>query len=293
MTDDFTSTINEVLSPLRPIPPDISPLLKTPGNIKAVLFDIYGTLLVSGTGDISLASLQRDTLDMNSILSECGFSPLFESCTELIPELINRFIKERHEELQLLGVDYPEVEIRDIWRKVLRELWEKGSLKEDPGNKSVDLLALRHELSVNPVWPMPGFPEIVRSLKDAGFRIGIVSNAQFYTPLIIEALTGKKLEEMGFEAELCAWSYREQRAKPSPEIFTGPLMKLSETGIEASEVLYIGNDMRNDVACASAAGCRTVLFAGDRRSLRLREGENTVEPDMIITGLTELESLIT
>jgi putative hydrolase of the HAD superfamily len=51
--------------------------------------------------------------------------------------------------------------------------------------------------------------------------------------------------------------------------------------------------MLNDISTASAAGCRTALFAGDRRSLRLREGENTVEPDMIITGLTELESLIT
>ena len=294
MIDNSKSIINSILTALKPIPPDMKSNLEIPRNIKAILFDIYGTLLISGTGDISLASLQGDTLDMDKILKGSGFSTFFTSCSMKIPSLMNKFITARHDELRLQGIDYPEVDIRTIWEKVLGELWLEGLLNENPENKSVDLLALRHELSVNPVWPMPGFPEIVLQLKNAGYHVGIVSNAQFYTPLIMEALTGQTLEEIGFDLSLCAWSYENQLAKPSSEIFDKPLKKLADIGIKPSEVLYIGNDMLNDVTAASTAGCRTALFAGDRRSLRLRDGDKRVKtkPDMIITELKQIESLI-
>ncbi len=294
MTDTHDSIIREILSPLKPILPDIPADLKIPENIRAVLFDIYGTLLISGTGDISLSSVQRDTLDMNIILKESGFESYFKSCVEIIPEKLNRNIRDFHEKKRLEGIDYPEVEIRDIWKIVLKELWNEGSLLENPEDKSVDLLTLKHELSVNPVWPMPGFPEIVRILREAGLHIGIVSNAQFYTPLIMEALTGNTLEKIGFETELCVWSYEFLMAKPSKEIFSKPMDKLSKLGIKPSEVLYVGNDMLNDVSTASAVGCKTALFAGDRRSLKLREGDKRVndKPDMIIKELIQLESLI-
>ncbi len=294
MIDNHDFIIRKTLTALLPIPPDFSVNLNIPADIKAVLFDIYGTLLISGTGDISLSSVQRDTLDMDRILKESGFEPYFKGCVEVIPEKLNRNISIFHKKKNLEGVDYPEVEIRDIWRKVLKELWKEGSLFENPEDKPVDLLSLRHELSVNPVWPMPGFPEIIRSLKASGLHIGIVSNAQFYTPLIIEALTEKTLEQIGFETDLCAWSYVMLRAKPSKEIFREPLDRLSKFGIQPSQVLYVGNDMLNDVNTASAAGCKTALFAGDRRSLKLREGDKRVKvkPDMIIKELNQLEKLI-
>ncbi|RKX85990.1 MAG: HAD family hydrolase [Spirochaetes bacterium] len=295
MTDTHDSIIRKTLTPLKPILPDISIDLNIPADIRAVLFDIYGTLLISGTGDISLSSVQRDTLDMDRILKESNFEPYFKGCVEVIPNKLNRNIRVFHEKKKLEGVDYPEVEIRNIWKSVLKELWIEGSLVENPEDKPVDLLSLRHELSVNPVWPMPGFPEIIRSLRESGLHIGIVSNAQFYTPLIIEALAENTLEQIGFETDLCAWSYKILMAKPSKEIFRKPLDRLSKLGIQPSQVLYVGNDMLNDVSTASAAGCRTALFAGDRRSLKLREGDKRVKvkPDMIIKELIQLETLIT
>ena len=68
-------------------------------------------------------------------------------------------------------------------------------------------------------------------LHAGGLRTGIVSNAQFYTPLILEALTGRSLDEIGFEEELCSWSYRLRRAKPSPLMFRDPLEILQAQGI--------------------------------------------------------------
>jgi putative hydrolase of the HAD superfamily len=53
--------------------------------------------------------------------------------------------------------------------------------------------------------------------------------------------------------------------------------------------------MRNDIATAHAAGCRTCLFAGDERSLRLRDGDSAVsgiEPDAVIRSFGELRAVL-
>ena len=65
--------------------------------------------------------------------------------------------------------------------------------------------------------------------------------------------------------------------------------------IHPHEVLFIGNDMLNDVYPANKVGFKTALFAGDRRALRLRKNKQEVknlEPDYIITDLLQLLEII-
>ena len=53
--------------------------------------------------------------------------------------------------------------------------------------------------------------------------------------------------------------------------------------------------MLNDISAASRAGFKTALFAGDRRSLRLREGDPRVRgimPDRVARRLEDLGRLI-
>ena len=60
-------------------------------------------------------------------------------------------------------------------------------------------------------------------------------------------------------------------------------------------MLYVGNDLRNDIWPASLTGCRTALFAGDARSLRLREDDPryaSVDPDRIVTALSQITDAI-
>ena len=59
--------------------------------------------------------------------------------------------------------------------------------------------------------------------------------------------------------------------------------------------MFIGNDMLKDIYAAKKAGFKTALFAGDQRSLRLRENKAEVKnvyPDIIITDLRQLKDLI-
>jgi putative hydrolase of the HAD superfamily len=53
--------------------------------------------------------------------------------------------------------------------------------------------------------------------------------------------------------------------------------------------------MLNDVYCANKAGCQTILFAGDKRSLRMRENDErclAIKPDAVITSLAQLSEII-
>ena len=293
MRSDNRDGILKRLSPLSPIPTDITESGNPPAGIKAVLFDVYGTILISGSGDIGIASVQHGAFGLAELLKSLGYGSNTEMAARRIPGLLEQFIAERHAELRDLDVDYPEVEIRDIWRRIIDTLWDEGLLDEMNGHEPIEELSLGYELEVNPVWSMPGFPDVVETLSKAGFRLGIVSNAQFYTPLILEALCGKSLTQMGFEDHLCIWSYKTARAKPSPLMFSDPITELAKDDITPERILYVGNDMLNDITAAASVGCRTCLFAGDKRSLRLRDGDSrvTIHPDMTITRLSSLNIL--
>ena len=238
-------TSNASLTPIRT---ELEPRLRSLRGIRCVAFDVYGTLLISGSGDIS--TVQEDV-------------------SANLKEAILRAHAFRRQD----GIEYPEVDIRAIWREIL-------------GRDEVDMHAIEYETRSNPVWPMPGMRTVLEEL--SGFTLGIVSNAQFYTPLTLEAFLGGSLATIGFHPEHTVWSYRELEAKPSPRLFQ---RLLDATGICAKETLYIGNDMLNDVWAASQLGIRTALFAGDQRSLRLREDRNecnVLEPDLVITELNQI-----
>ena len=74
-------------------------------------------------------------------------------------------------------------------------------------------------------------------------------------------------------------------------LFAGCATELAKRGVSPGSVVYVGNDMRNDLQPASEFAWQTVLFAGDRRSLRLRRDNSEcrgILPDMVITDLGEL-----
>jgi putative hydrolase of the HAD superfamily len=138
---------------------------------------------------------------------------------------------------------------------------------------------------------MPGAKETITGLKKAGCFLGIISNAQFFTPLLFEAFLGGPPEKIGFDPRLLIYSFEAGEAKPGAGIFAQGAESLGALGITPENCLFAGNDMLTDVYGAASAGFQTVLFAGDGRSLRLRQGEALVQglrPSLIIRSLTDL-----
>lgn len=283
-------SIKNRATPLEPIPTGAALKLEPLDGIDTILFDLYGTLIISGSGDVGTATAVDSSEALTQALIVSGYEGDHERAGELGPELLHSVIDHWHEAARESGTDFPEVEISRVWKNIIERLQGLEILKPDDDTKKILRLAVEYDIRVNPTWPMPAALETLTNLRERGYRLGVVSNAQFYTPLTIEALFGKTLAKLGFEEKLCVFSYKELKAKPDVELF----QNLGNT-IDLSKTLYVGNDMLNDIWAASNAGCRTCLFVGDKRSLRLREDDKRCKkliPDAIVDHLYQITEII-
>jgi len=272
------NSVQRYLSHLTPLPTSFEPGGALKQKVKCVLFDIYGTLFISGSGDIGPADKKSPQIEeINHLLTQYSIR---KSPQTLLNEFY-RAIKTRHQELRNTGVDFPEVKIDRIWMQVL----------STADTSIVRQFAVEFELIVNPVYPMPNLGKMLSACRHRNKIMGIISNAQFYTPHLFRWFLDLDLQELGFDPGLVFYSYRFEVAKPSPMLFRKAAETLKAKGIQPSDVLYLGNDMLNDIYPAKASGFQTALFAGDKRSLRLRAGDSRCKkltPDLVITDLIQL-----
>jgi len=270
--------IEKYVAPLLPIPTGLKPAGNLAEPLKCILFDIYGTLFISGSGDIGVARQNRPTAGkLETLLDEYGISRPVKT---LLADYYQH-IDDEHEVLRQKGVDVPEVNIEDIWRRVL-------TIDEPQRIKN---FATEFEMIVNPVFPMPHLAKVLAALKSRSIVIGLISNAQFYTPYLFRWFLGAGPGELGFDEDLILFSFQTGHAKPSPVLFETAAGNLIDRNIAPSATLYVGNDMLNDIYAAQNCGFQTALFAGDRRSLRLRKHEprcRDLKPDLVVTDLEQL-----
>lgn len=290
MKPDLATIIRRHAHKLEPIPTGRTPrLTKLPG-IRAVLFDIYGTLLVSGAGEVGTAVETDSTAALQETFRDFGMPDEIDAAAAL--EMQRQVIRDEHARLHGQGIDHPEVDIVAVWQETLSRL----NVRDVAPRGALEWLALIYENRKNPVWPMPNVEECLSALRGAGLLLGIISNAQFFTPPLFPALFSSNLSELGFDEEICLFSWRSGVAKPDRKLFGLAVDALARRRISPAETLYVGNDMLNDVAGAAGVGFRTALFSGDTRSLRLRQGDariSGIEPDLELTDLSQLPSCLT
>jgi FMN phosphatase YigB (HAD superfamily) len=209
---------------------------------RAIIFDIYGTLLHGPAGGVR-PDPAADPL-LRKILGDFGHSAPQSPSMALHQAVV------RHH--QHARVAFPEVDLRELWKDLL-------SL---PPEADTAPLVKAIERAWHPTRPMPGAAEFVKKSAAAGIPLGLLSNAQ------CDSLDA--LGEIGplFAPELSIFSYQHGMAKPSPRLFDLMVDRLDLLGIPPDETLYLGNDPKHDILPAAAAGFRTALFTGHPDSLR-------------------------
>lgn len=192
--------IRRYLRRLAPLPTSLTPQGKLKENIRCVLFDIYGTLFISGSGDISLARKNSpETQQLRQLLRKYAIRKMPQT-------LLNEFygaVETVHDKLRNKGVDYPEIDIEQIWMQVLQN---------DDAN-TIRQFAVEFELIVNPVYPMPNLAVMLSACRHQNILMGIISNAQFYTPFLFRWFLNSDLHSLGFNQDLLFYSYRFKVAK--------------------------------------------------------------------------------
>ena len=287
------------LPQLEPIPTGLQPRYSKEKNIRAVIFDIYGTLLISSSGDIDQAVISEENLEKALEISDIEILGDRKSTLNQILKDFEYTIRICHTDSKNHGIPYPEIDILSVWEIVLIQARRKKLVDYDEEANFMRMTCYFEFLS-NRVYPMPHLKEVINELRHRKLPLGIVSNAQFYTPVVMNYyLRGKaKLTEKikGFKSALTIFSYRNGRAKPDTYLFAEIVYALRKKyGISPDEALFVGNDMLKDIYASYQEGFRTVLFAGDKRSLRMREDDKRtkeLEPDHIITDLKQLLEIV-
>ena len=161
------------------------------------------------------------------------------------------------------------------------EIWRHALAEESVGNDALaaELGVLfarrRRELQDR----LPGAEEVLRRLRAAGIRIGLLTNGA-------PDLQREKIEASGlgmfFDAAVVSGEIG--TGKPEPEIFRQLLGKL---GAEPDESLMVGNSLARDIVGGKRAGLHTCWLAleGEEEPLGL------VEPDYTIRSLGELPAI--
>ena len=204
--------------------------------MKAVLFDVYETLL---TGP---RSRNREPL-LRRVARDFGLDfPTWESLTERLDEEI------RLEHRQSSST-HPEVDIRELWQRIFPSLDDSSAF------------ALSAEEAIHPVSPMPGAEETILKLDQQGLKLGIISNAQAYTRILLARHLGEAWDS--FDRRLLFFSYEHRIAKPDTHLFQLAKDQLAADGILPNEVLMVGDSEKNDIEPAKAVGFLSHLVQGN------------------------------
>ncbi len=287
----------DLSKPLVQAPTGTTPQLSVLENIRLIAYDFYGTLFISGVGDIGVDDGKIDAPILAEVLQDSEVNILSSDAAVKCLEFYNTVVAEYIDKYKNQGIEYPEPDIRSIWQSVLTMLRKHEFVKFRESSVLYEQVSVEFEARMNPVWPMPGALETLNYFQDKGILQGIISNSQFYTPIVMEALTGYSLSELGFSEELLHWSFEEKMKKPGLVFYKNYLKKVNacNSEIKPENILYLGNDMLKDIYPAHTVGMKTALFAGDKRSLKWHRDDKRcadIKPDLIITEFIQLKECI-
>jgi FMN phosphatase YigB (HAD superfamily) len=289
-------------------PPKARPHLTTLPGLRAVLWNVYGTLLVIGDGELKFEiddqMMMQIALDKtihefkmwNSMSRKPGQPSAY------MRELLQKVVSE----LRLApspGEKHPEIQAERVWENIIKRLFQKeytfdagfyGSLNEF--SKKV---AYFFHACLQGTACYPGAAETMKALAEMGLKQGLLADGQCFTPVQLQRGLQKQDESFVLDKLIPSsrrWLSAEFKArKPSESLFQSALRGLEKEGIEAIEVLHLGSSVTRDIAPAKKLGMRTGLFAGDRASLvataeQLKSPQ--YRPDVLLTELSQVVEVI-
>jgi len=201
---------------------------------KAIVFDLYGTLVDIHTDETSQEFWSK-------------FKAHLLSEGVIIDNLQARYHALVEKELKTIQHEFPDIEIL----KVFKALYLEGH--QTPSKKQIEHTAhvFRH-LSMKHLALYPGAISLLKTLKTAGLKVILLSNAQ-------QAFTNHELNVLElrpyFDHIYLSSDY--EMCKPNPLYFKS---MLSDLDLKASDCIYIGNDHIADVGGAKSVGMEVIYL---------------------------------
>ncbi len=255
-------------------------------KIKAVLWDIYGTLLIPKIGDLqqSLDKKEQYILSFKKFLKLLNddFNIKVNISPEEGAEYLLNLIHIEHNVKKLKNITYPEVDIIKIW-----QLWFFYFTNKLFARRTIKKFSICFESINNPTTIAKNAVKVLTWIKKQKLKQGIISNAQFYTKIFLNKyINFNKI----FDQELVFFSYQLGYAKPESKIYMKAIENLAKQNINPEESIYIGNDLQNDIYTPQKLKFNTILV--DYNNTIKTNLENNSQQFKIIDNLNKIIEII-
>jgi putative hydrolase of the HAD superfamily len=279
-------------------------------DIRAVIFDVYGTLISYWKPEFANENAkQKRLLSVFKQTAEYFKAQPFlekmnpdEPAEKTLYDLYHGLIALDHEKSRKKGIDFPEIKIEKIWEIIIMMLKRHGYDSSILGiGTDLDCafaMAYFYNFHALNGALYPGVVDSLSTLLESQIKLGIVSNGQFYTPLdltlLLRAHSKDQIDDYLdiFDRNLVYFSYEYGVAKPSKLLFEKLYDALYEYHILPEQTVFVGNDLQQDILPAQEIGMKTAFFTGDCRSA-FTSGSTSIIPDIVFKDYLGLPGKIT
>ncbi len=279
-------------------------------DVQVAIFDVYGTLINYWDNSFSDQETKKNELliALRKTADRFNFTPTLDKidpskrAEDTLHDFYNGLIVMKHEQSIGEGKSFPEVKIEEIWNIILSILIRNGyDLESNTIGSRTEfsrIIAYYYNFYSLKRGFFDGVVPTLKALKAQNIKLGILSNAQFYTPIDLSLFIRDQDEELVdymelFEPDLIFFSYENGVAKPNKMLYEKLFDALYEVNVLPSETVFIGNDLAADIQATQEIGMKTALFTGNRGSTFMHDLDGKVFPDIVFTSYEELASKIT
>lgn len=293
--------------PPEPVVPKATPFVKSIVGLRAIIWNVYGTLLNIADGE--LLHLVDDPLRMEVALDKTVQEFNMWNSMYRKPgapwELMFQQYKPLLEDLRLTGKvqrgESPEVDSSRLWKVLVERLLQKnhtwdaaiyGDL-EDYSEK----IAYFFHAALQGCEAAPEAKDAILECHELGLLQGLAGDGQAFTLSHANRLLdpGRKTILSQCLASGCtSFSYEVGARAPNSRVYERCLEVLREFGVQSDQILVVSSRLVEDLAPAKQLGLWTALYAGNKYSLRatsqqVRDPE--LKPDRILTRLGQIRQI--
>jgi hypothetical protein len=287
--------------------PKVKPHLTRLPQLRAVTWNVYGTLLAVSGGDLVFQHANDFimTVALDKTVQEFKMWASMSRKPGQPADYMKLIYDQALDEQRVAppGERSPEIVADRVWESIIKKLFQKdykfdanfyGSLNEYSRK-----VAFFFHASLQGTCCYPGAAAALHAVARAGLAQGFLADGQSFTAVQLQRGLAAQEPRIDLDeavpSDLRTFSFEVRGRKPSERLFRHSLQQLAKRGISPDQVLHVGSRVTQDVIPARRLGMKTALFAGDRASLQataeqLKEGIG--RPDVLLSELSQITEVV-
>lgn len=233
--------------------------------IKVIFFDMGNTLLHFHYGK------SDDEKDMQGLIYLTEYLNKFNTKIKL-DEVKQGFYENWMEGIKQRRVKLTEYPIEDFLNNFLHKY--EFSLKLEQCIEAINLFYTDYR---EQVYFEKNIYDTLKTIKDKGFKIGVISNTCYYDEVMKECFRKASIYDL---IDSFTFSYSLRIAKPNKQIFKTALETMKITPVEA---VMVGDNLESDIKPALDLGMKTIWLNHKNNSIN-----SEIVPDIEISCVSEL-----